>query len=159
LIFVIARKSPNVHWSPVDLASGNGKCQISNAKWKMKFPIKLFPHRLLLKRDEGIVVLVLALPGQEVVITASILFGEGATRFGAMFVDGAVPLGRVQKPASAFEDIIFTVSQNTVAVFLVEHGEFVLGLFITDLEALRQSRNVAFRDQYQIIRTTVSRTF
>jgi hypothetical protein len=114
---------------------------------------------LLLKRDEAFVVLVLALPGQEVVITASILFWKSSTRFGTMLVYGAVPHGRVQKPASAFEDFIFTVSQHTMAVFLDEPGEFAFGLFVTNLEALRQSRYVAFRDQYPIIRATVSRAF
>jgi hypothetical protein len=76
-----------------------------------------------------------------------------------VLVDGAVPLGRVQKLASAFEDIIFVMSQHAVAVALNELGEFVLGLFVTQFEALRQSRYVTIRDQYPIIGATVSRTF
>jgi hypothetical protein len=46
-----------------------------------------------------------------------------------------------------------------MAIFLNEHGEFVLGLFIAHLEALRQSRYVALRDQYPIVGATVTRTF
>jgi hypothetical protein len=112
-----------------------------------------------LKRDETFVVLVLSLPGQEVVITAPLFFGKGATRFWTVLVDGAIPPGGMQEPASALEDMIFAVSQHTMAVFLDEPGEFALGLFVTDLESLRQSRYVAFRDQYPIIRAAVSRTF
>jgi hypothetical protein len=46
-MFVIARKSPDDLQelrALVDLASVNDKCQISNDKWKMKFPAKLLPH-------------------------------------------------------------------------------------------------------------------
>jgi hypothetical protein len=102
---------------------------------------------------------VLAFPGQEIVIAAPILFREGSARLWTMLVDSAIPPGRMQEPASAFEDFILTVSQHTMAVFFDESGEFALGLFVTDLEALRQSRYVAFRDQYPIIRATVSWTF
>jgi hypothetical protein len=111
------------------------------------------------KRNEGFVVLMLALPGQELVIAAAILFGKGAAGCGTMLVDGAVSLRRVKKLTSAFEDVVFAVSQHTMAVFLDELGEFALGLFITQLESLCQSRYVALRDQYPIICATVSRTF
>ena len=125
----------------------------------MKFPAKLLSHSLLLERDEAFVVLVLALPRQKVVITASLFFREGAAGFGTMLVNCAVPLGRVEKPASALKDVIFMVSQNAMAVFLDESGEFALGLFVTDLETLRQSGYVSFRDLYPVIGATVSWTF
>jgi hypothetical protein len=116
---------------------------------------------LLLKRDEAFIVLMLAFPSQEVVITTSFFFRESAADFGTMFVNGAVSPGRVKEPASAFENVIFTVSQHataTRAVILDEHSEFALGLFITHLETLRQSRYVTFRDFYPVICATVSRT-
>jgi hypothetical protein len=59
-----------------------------------QFP-KFFGALSLLKRNEAFVVLVFTLPGQEVVITAVILFRKGAAGFGAMLVDGAVSHGRV----------------------------------------------------------------
>jgi hypothetical protein len=120
---------------------------------------ELPPGISTLKWDEAFVVLMLTLPDQEVVIAAPLLFGERATGFGAMLVNGAVSFGRVEESASAFEDIIFLMSQNAMAVFLDESGEFALGLFITDLEALGQSGYVAFRDLYPIISATVSRAF
>jgi hypothetical protein len=51
------------------------------------------------------------------------------------------------------------MSQHALAVFLDEHGEFLLGLFVTQIEALRQSGYVALRDQYPIVCAAVSRTF
>ena len=100
-----------------------------------------------------------ALPGQEVVIAAALFFREGAAGVGTMLVDSAVPFGRVEKLASAFEDVIFAVPQNVVAVFFDELGEFTLGLFVTQFETFCQSRYVAFRDQYPIIRATIGRAF
>ena len=76
-----------------------------------------------------------------------------------MLIDGAIPPGRMQEPASAFEDFILAVSQHTMTVFLDEPGEFALGRFVTDLESLSQPRYVAFRDQYPIICAAVSRAF
>jgi len=113
----------------------------------------------LLKRDKGFVVLMTALPGQEVVIAASLFFREGAAGVGAMFIDRAVSFGRMEKLASGFEDVIFVVSQHAVAVAFDEFGEFTLGLFVTQLETLCQSRDVAFRDQYPIIGATIGRAF
>jgi hypothetical protein len=113
------------------------------------------------KRDKAFIVLMPAFPCQEVVITAPFLFRESAADFGTVLVNGAVPPGRVKEPASAFENVIFTVSQHTTAmraVILDEHSELTLGLFITDLETLSQSRYVAFRDFYPVVCATVSRT-
>src|SRR4030095_1769155 len=113
----------------------------------------------LLKRDKAFIVLMAALPGQEVVIAAALFFREGAASLRAVLVDGAVPLGRVEKLASAFEDVILLVSQHAVAVAFYGLGEFTLGLFVTQPETLRQSRDVAFRDQYPVISATIGRAF
>jgi hypothetical protein len=51
------------------------------------------------------------------------------------------------------------VQFRLVAVAFDELGEFVLGLFVTQIEALRQSGYVTLRHQYPIIGATVSRTF
>jgi hypothetical protein len=51
------------------------------------------------------------------------------------------------------------VPQHAVAVAFDELGEFLLGLFVTQLEAFRQSGYVALRDQYPIVCAAVSRTF
>src|SRR5262245_48740277 len=100
-----------------------------------------------------------AFPCQELVVTAAILFREGAAGFRSVLVDCAVSFCRVEEPACAFEDVVFAVSEHTIAVLFDEHGEFALGLFITQAEALRQSLYVALRDQYPVICAAVSRTF
>src|SRR5262245_43479452 len=112
-----------------------------------------------MQRDEALVVLVLALPRQEIVVTTTCLFGESAASRGAALVDRAVPLRRMEKLAGAFEYVVSTVAQDSIPVAFDELSEFSLGLFVTQLETPGQSLDVAFRDQDPIIRTTISRTF
>ena len=113
----------------------------------------------LMQRDEALVVLVLALPRQEIVIATACLFGKSAASGGAALVDRAVPLRRMEKLASAFEDVVLAMAQDSIPVAFDELGVFSLGLFVTQLETPGQSLDVAFRDQNPIIRAAISRTF
>lgn len=65
----------------------------------------------------------------------------------------------MQKPAGAFKDVILAVSQDALAVIFDVLREFLLGLFIAQLEAFRQTLDVAFSDKNPLVGATVGRTF
>ena len=116
-----------------------------------------FPSVSGLQRNETLVVLMIAFPGQKLVIAAAIFFGEGSARRRPTFIDHAVPFRRMQKLARAFENVIFTVPENTMAVAFDELGKSTLSLFVTQPETLCQSFYIAFCDQNPIISATIGR--
>jgi hypothetical protein len=65
----------------------------------------------------------------------------------------------MEKLAGAFEDVVSAVAQDSIPVAFDELGVFSLSRFVTQPEMLGQSLDVAFRDQYPIIRAAISRTF
>ncbi len=95
--------------------------------------------------DEALIVLMSALPDEEIVIAATRRLRIVATDFRTIFVDCAATLGGVQKLANAFVDGVLAVAQNAAITF--DHlGETLLGLLEAEAEAFGQALDVAASD-------------
>jgi hypothetical protein len=101
--------------------------------------------RLPCQRDEALVILMSALPDEEIVIAATRCLRVMATDFRTIFVDGAATFSGVQKLANAFVDSVLAVAQNAAITF--DHlGEALLGLLEAEGKAFGQALDVAASD-------------
>ena len=76
-----------------------------------------------------------------------------------MLVNGAVPLRGMEELACALEDVILTVPKHAMPIAFDELCKFGFRLFVTKIETLRQSFDIAFRNQDPIIRAAIRGTF
>lgn len=76
-----------------------------------------------------------------------------------MFVDCAIPFFLIKKHAGAFEDVVLVMSQHASLVIFFVLGEFLFGLFVSQVESFGQPLDVAFIDPDPVVRTTVTGTF
>ena len=110
-----------------------------------------------LQRDETLVVLLLALPFQELIISTTALLRICPADRRAMLIGSTPPFVLIQKSTGAFEYVILAVSQNTVFVILNVLREFHFGCFIAQFETFRQALDVAFCDDNPFVRAAISR--
>jgi len=96
-----------------------------------------------------------ALPLQKFEVAAPARIGIETANPRTMLIDGAATLGRMEELAGAFEDRIFAMAQHAPVAF--DHlGEALLGGVILEVEALRETRDIAFRDDDVIVGAAIT---
>lgn len=101
----------------------------------------------------------LTFPDQKIIKSAVILFRIGSAESRAMLINGAASLLPVEEAADALVDGIFPVAKYPVAISADKFGEATLSDFISQIESLREPRDIPLCYQNPFIGAAVSRTF
>ena len=100
----------------------------------------------------------LALPTQKIEVATASPIGIFVAHFRAIFIHGALPLGRMKEAASAFVHGIFAMLEHAPVAF-DQLRKFLFGIFRRQIKALSQAFHIAFRDDDVIIRTAIAGAF
>ena len=98
-----------------------------------------------------------ALPAEEIEITASARVRVLPADSGSMFVDSATAFGRMKELAGALEYCVLAMAKNA-AIILDHFGKAFFGLFVGYREARGETFDVAPGNQDVVVRAAIPRT-
>ena len=125
-------------------------------------PFRLFRNpssSLSLEGDEGRVILLVAFPFQEFEIAAAPCRGVFPADTGAVLIDGASSLNRIEKLAGTLENVILAMAKDIFTVCLDVFRVLLFSRFVTQTESFGKTLDIASGHQNPVISTTIGRAF